>query len=97
MENESNDEQIILPTSSIDLQRRKYNRNYYHEHKVVVKCEYCDKDYSCKSGLSRHQKRSQKCRVTKLQRYITGLEGNLPCGISFKEIATHLVTQLEMV
>ena len=97
MENEPNDEQIIPHIPIVDINRRKYNREYYHEHKVVVKCEYCDKDFSCKSGLSRHQKRSHKCRVTKLQRYIAEMEGNLPCGISFKEIATHLVTQLEMV
>ena len=96
MDNEVVDEQTTPPSCPVDLQRRNYNRNYYHEHKVSVKCEYCDKEFSCRSGLVRHQRRSHKCRMNKLQKYITGMEGNLPCGISFNEIANHLISQLEM-
>ena len=97
MENDSNDDKTTPSASChVNLQRRKYNWAYYHLHKASVTCEYCEKEYSCKSGLVRHQKRSSKCEVKKLQKYIIGLEGNLPCGISFKEIVTHILSKLEM-
>ena len=86
MENGSSDDMPISdeihtpPVLMAVLKRRTYNREYYHEHKAVVKCEHCENEYSCKSGLVKHQKRSQKCKVIKLQKYIDEMDGKLLCG-----------------
>ena len=57
--------------------RKKYNRDYYHEHKTTNKCEHCNCEFACLSGLKRHQRRSSKCEVKKLQKRIGDLEGKL--------------------
>ena len=48
MENEPNKEKYMENKAEpnmemADVRRRKYNREYYHEHKAPVKCEYCGK------------------------------------------------------
>ena len=37
--------------------KRKYHRDYYHEHKSPCKCEYCGREYISVSSLRRHQGR----------------------------------------
>ena len=63
---------------------QELQREYYHEHKAQVKCAYCGNEYSCVSGLVKHQKGSQKCKVIKLQKYIDEMDGKLLCGKPFE-------------
>ena len=84
MENEPNEENTIPASCLAAIRRRNYNREYYHEHKAQVTCEHCGNEYSCKSGLVKHQKRSQKCMVSKLQKYIDEMDGKLLCGKPFE-------------
>ena len=101
MENGSSDDMPISdeihtpPEMMAVLRRRTYNREYYHEHKAVVKCEHCENEYSCKSGLVKHQKRSQKCMVNKLQKYIADMDGKSHFGNPEKEYFTNILTRLE--
>ena len=95
MENEPNKSKTIPLSCQAALRRRNYNREYYHEHKAQVKCEHCGNEYSCKSGLVKHQRRSQKCKVIKLQKYIDEMDGKLLCGIPEKELFTNLIAELE--
>ena len=97
MENEPNESKQIPLSCLAALHRRKYNREYYHEHKTPVKCEYCGNEYSCKSGLVKHQKRSQQCMVNKLQKYISDMEGKSHFGIPEKELFTNYITKLETI
>ena len=57
MENEPTEEKTIPLSCLAAIRRRNYNREYYHEHKEQVKCEHCGNEYSCKSGLVKHQKK----------------------------------------
>ena len=41
--------------------QRKYNRDYYHEHKTPSVCEHCGSEFGCKSSLRKHQGRSKTC------------------------------------
>ena len=96
MENEPNKEKCAENKAEpnmekADVRRRTYNREYYHAHKAPVKCEFCGTEYSCKSGLIKHQKRSHKCMVSKLQKYMTHL------GIYDKDIFTNFLTKVETV
>ena len=96
MENEPNEEKYMENKAEpkmemADVRRRKYNREYYHEHKAPVKCEFCGTEYSCKSGLVKHQKRSHKCMVSKLHKYMTHL------GIADKELFTNFLTKVETI
>ena len=84
MKNEPNKEKTIPLSCLAALHRRKYNREYYHKNKAQVNCAYCGNEYSCVSGLVKHQKRSQKCKVSKLQKYIDEMDGKLLCGKSFE-------------
>ena len=97
MENEPNESNTKPLSCLAALHRRKYNREYYHENKRQVQCAYCGNEYSCVSGLVKHQKRSQKCKVIKLQKYIDEMDGKLLCGIPEKELLTNLITKLETV
>ena len=97
MEKEPNEEKTIPASCLAVIRRRNYNREYYHEHKAVVKCEHCENEYSCKSGLVKHQKRSQKCMVNKLQKYIADTDGQSHFGIPEKELFKNLIIKLETV
>ena len=102
MENEPNKEKYMENKAEpnmemADVRRRKYNREYYHEHKAPAKCEFCGNEYSCKSGLVKHQKKSQKCLVNKLEKYISDMEGQSHLGIADKELFAHFLTKVETV
>lgn len=56
---------------------RKYNRDYYHEHKTPCWCEHCEKEFACLSSLRRHKQRSAKCLVQKLTKQIAKIEERL--------------------
>ena len=95
MENEPNESKTIPLSCQAALRRRNYNREYYHKNKAQVKCAYCGNEYSCVSGLVKHQKRSQKCMVNKLQKYIADMDGKSHFGNPEKEYFTNLITRLE--
>ena len=78
-----------------DVRRRIYNRQYYHENKRQVQCVHCGNEYSCVSGLVKHQRRSQKCKVIKLQKYIDEMDGQSHFGIPEKELFANIITRLE--
>ena len=61
--------------------RRKYHREYYHEHKHACKCEHCGRDYISMSSLRRHQGRSAKCKVQQLAKEVGELKDKLSAGI----------------
>ena len=57
--------------------KRKYHRNYYHNHKALCGCEICGSVYISISSLRRHQGRSKKCMVQKLAKQVDELKGKL--------------------
>ena len=95
MENEPNESKTKPLSYLAAMHRRTYNREYYHENKRPVRCVHCGNEYSCVSGLVKHQKRSKKCMVIKLQKYIDEMEGKSHEGIPEKELFTHLINKLE--
>ena len=72
--------QIDPPDPDVD-KRRKYHREYYHEHKKPCKCEHCGRDYISMSSLRRHQGRSAKCKVQQLAQEVEELKGKLSAGV----------------
>ena len=78
---DSNETQEPLGITS-DTQKehkRKYHRNYYHEHKTPTKCEHCGAEYGCVSSLRKHQGRSAKCHLKRMAKYIESMEGSTHC------------------
>ena len=57
--------------------KRKYHREYYHNHKTLCSCEICGKVYVSMSSLRRHQGRSSKCKVQRLAKEVEELKGKL--------------------
>ena len=47
-------------------QNREYMREYYHKHKTEVVCCFCFTTYTCKSSLVKHQRRSTKCAIQRI-------------------------------
>ena len=45
---------------------REYMREYYHKHKTEVVCSFCFTTYTCKSSLVKHQRRSTKCAIQRI-------------------------------
>ena len=45
---------------------REYMREYYHKHKAEIACPFCNMTYTCKSGLVKHQRRSTKCAIQRI-------------------------------
>ena len=41
-------------------------REYYHKHKTEIVCCFCLKTYTCKSTLVKHQGRSLKCGIQRI-------------------------------
>jgi 3'-phosphoadenosine 5'-phosphosulfate sulfotransferase (PAPS reductase)/FAD synthetase len=57
--------------------KRKYHREYYHNHKTLCGCEICGSVYVSMSSLRRHQGRSSKCKVQRLAKEVEELKGKL--------------------
>ena len=45
---------------------REYMREYYHRNKTEVVCCFCFTTYTCKSSLVKHQRRSTKCAIQRI-------------------------------
>ena len=45
---------------------REYMREYYHKHKADILCPFCNTTYTCKSSLVKHQRRSLKCGLQRI-------------------------------
>ena len=45
---------------------REYMREYYHRNKADIVCPYCNMTYTCKSSLVKHQRRSSKCAIQRI-------------------------------
>ena len=45
---------------------RDYIREYYHKHKTETVCCFCFTTYTCKSSLVKHQRRSTKCAIQRI-------------------------------
>ena len=45
---------------------REYMREYYHRNKKETICPYCNMIYTCKSSLVKHQRRSSKCAIQRI-------------------------------
>ena len=45
---------------------REYMREYYHKNKTEIVCCFCFKTYTCKSSLVKHQGRSYKCAIQRI-------------------------------
>ena len=46
---------------------KEYMQEYYIKHKGAYVCEHCEKVYTCKSSLGKHQKNSIKCYMEKVK------------------------------
>ena len=45
---------------------REYMRDYYHRNKKETICPFCNMTYTCKSSLVKHQRRSTKCAIQRI-------------------------------
>ena len=45
---------------------REYMGDYYHRNKADIKCPFCAMTYTCKSSLVKHQRRSTKCAIQRI-------------------------------
>ena len=45
---------------------REYMRDYYHRNKKETLCPFCNMTYTCKSSLVKHQRRSTKCAIQRI-------------------------------
>ena len=54
------------PAKKKTRQNREYMREYYHKHKTEIACPFCNMTYSCKSSLVKHQRRSTKCAIQRI-------------------------------
>ena len=46
----------------------EYMRDYYHKNKKDTICPFCNMTYTCKSSLVKHQRRSTKCAIQRINR-----------------------------
>ena len=51
---------------------REYMREYYHKNKTEIVCSFCYKTYTCKSSLVKHQGRSFKCAIQRINNTFSG-------------------------
>jgi len=72
MENKAED--IVIVSSDSEPPRRKkkpaskeYMQAYYLKHKGAFVCEHCERVYTCKSSLVKHQNRSAKCYIERVK------------------------------
>ena len=54
------------PAKKKTRQNREYMREYYHKHKTETVCCFCFTTYTCKSSLVKHQRRSTKCAIQRI-------------------------------
>ena len=54
------------PTKKKRQRNREYMREYYHRNKKETLCPYCNMIYTCKSSLVKHQRRSSKCAIQRI-------------------------------
>ena len=47
---------------------KEYMRQYYHRNKAEIACPFCNMTYTCKSSLVKHQRRSTKCAIQRINR-----------------------------
>ena len=47
--------------------RKTYMQDYYLKHKGVYTCEHCERIYTCRSSLTKHQGSSIKCYVERIK------------------------------
>ena len=45
---------------------REYMRQYYHKHKAEIVYPFCNITYTCKSSLVKHQRKSLKCGIQRI-------------------------------
>ena len=45
---------------------KEYMRQYYHRNKADIVCPFCNISYTCKSSLVKHQRRSTKCAIQRI-------------------------------
>ena len=45
---------------------KEYMREYYHRNKADIVCPFCNISYTCKSSLVKHQRRSLKCGIQRI-------------------------------
>ena len=60
------------PTETMTRKKKKpmskeYMRNYYHSHKQTHVCPHCERIYSSKSSLVKHQGRSITCYIQQVK------------------------------
>ena len=46
---------------------KEYMQDYHLKHKGACVCEHCERVYTCKSSLVKHQGRSVKCYMEKVK------------------------------
>ena len=69
----SSDSEPQLITERITHKKKKkpaskaYMQEYYLKHKGAYVCEHCERVYTCKSSLVKHQNRSVKCYIDKIK------------------------------
>ena len=51
---------------------REYMREYYHKNKTDIVCCFCFTTYACKSILVKHQGRSFKCAIQRINNTFSG-------------------------
>ena len=51
---------------------REYMREYYHKHKADIICPFCNTTYTCKRSLVKHQRRSLKCAIQRINNTLSG-------------------------
>ena len=54
------------PAKKKTRQNREYMREYYHRNKKETVCCFCFTTYTCKSSLVKHQRRSSKCAIQRI-------------------------------
>ena len=46
---------------------KEYMKDYYMKHKGAYICQYCERIYTCRSSLVKHQGRSIKCYMERVK------------------------------
>ena len=73
MENKAEGIVVVSPDSEPPPRRKKkptskvYMQEYYLKQKGAYVCEHCERVYTCKSSLVKHQGRSIKCYIEKVK------------------------------
>ena len=57
---------LEAPTKKKRQPNREYMREYYHRNNTDTICPFCNMTYTCKSSLVKHQRRSTKCAIQRI-------------------------------